>query len=150
MYAIRSYYVHASLGELKELTRQSLIMVLLLSLLALLLAGWLARLAGHILTRPLTRLAELADAVAQQQNYSLRATEGRDQDEAGQLAHRFNEMLAQIERRNRALAAHREQLEQEVTLRTQDLVQARDAAESANRAKSEFLAMMSHEIRTLV
>ncbi|GAA4494655.1 response regulator [Pseudaeromonas paramecii] len=140
--------IRASLGELRGLTRQSLIMVLLLGVLALLLAGWLARLAGQILTRPLTRLAELADAVAQQQNYSLRATEGMGQDEARQLAHRFNEMLAQIERRNRALAAHREQLEQEVSLRTQDLVQARDAAESANRAKSEFLAMMSHEIRT--
>lgn len=140
--------IYASLGELQALTRQSLIMVLLLSVLALLLAGWLARLAGNILTRPLTRLAELADAVAQHQNYSLRATEGMGQDEAGQLAHRFNEMLAQLERRNQALAAHREQLEQEVSLRTQDLVQARDAAESANRAKSEFLAMMSHEIRT--
>jgi signal transduction histidine kinase/CheY-like chemotaxis protein len=35
-----------------------------------------------------------------------------------------------------------------ITERERELVSARDAAESANRAKSEFLAMMSHELRT--
>ncbi|MBC7391749.1 MAG: PAS domain S-box protein, partial [Variovorax sp.] len=39
-------------------------------------------------------------------------------------------------------------LEQRVTVRTAELVQAREAAEAANRAKSTFLATMSHEIRT--
>ena len=40
--------------------------------------------------------------------------------------------------------AHRKQLVQQ----NQALVEAKQAAEAANRAKSEFLAMMSHEIRT--
>ncbi|MCW5632738.1 MAG: PAS domain S-box protein [Rubrivivax sp.] len=40
------------------------------------------------------------------------------------------------------------ELEQRVAERTAESVQARQAAEAANRAKSAFLATMSHEIRT--
>lgn len=46
------------------------------------------------------------------------------------------------------LAQHRSRLEQLVASRTAELLEAKDAAESANIAKSEFLAAMSHEIRT--
>lgn len=46
------------------------------------------------------------------------------------------------------LAARKEFLETEVAHRTQALVQAKEAAESANRAKSAFLATMGHELRT--
>ena len=74
----------------------------------------------------------------------------------------IEDLVAQVNARNRELQAMNQRLEQQVAARTAELQQrydelqrtvealkeAKAAADHANQAKSQFLARMSHEIRT--
>jgi len=73
-----------------------------------------------VISTPISHLAETANKVANQKNYSVRAQKTSD-DEMGVLIDRFNEMLSGIQERDAALLKAHTQLEKRVDERTKEL-----------------------------
>ncbi|MGC3958923.1 MAG: response regulator [Verrucomicrobiota bacterium] len=88
----------------------------------------LAAATGYLLTlrlqrflvAPIQELAEAARTVAKEKNYSIRVSK-RGADELGDLVEGFNEMLFQIEQREKALQEAQSELERRVAERTREL-----------------------------
>jgi len=109
---------------------------LLLSLVATLGAGLVARRFARRALAPLHALNAGMDAVTASRDFSARLPVARE-DEVGQLTHGFNRLLD-------ALREYDASLHNALS----EATAARDAAERANVLKAQFLANVGHELRT--
>ncbi len=108
---------------------------------ALALGCWLLGLRLQAaLIKPIRRIASTAQRVSLYRDYTLRVVPGALDlvpNEIQSLNESFNAMLKEIEDRDNRLSR-----------KSAELDRARQMAESANQAKSQFLANVSHELRT--
>lgn len=93
------------------------------------IAAMLAVYTSRAIARPLEATTLIAQRVTEESNFDLQAPVTTS-DEVGLLAISINELI------------------QRIGEYTEDLQEAKIAAEAANRSKSAFLANMSHELRT--
>jgi two-component system NtrC family sensor kinase len=117
---IGAVYLESDMRALySRLTRYAGI-VSLVFLASLLFAFILSNRLQRLVSGPILHLAQVAQSVAVEKNYAVRATK-RSNDELGQLVDGFNEMLTQIQARDTALQMVRDNLEKRVEERTQEL-----------------------------
>lgn len=139
---IGSIYLESTLDEVRQYIEKQTTIALSVGLMALAVSYLLAISLQKTISRPILSLADTARQVSRDKDYSIRATPMGDvkaeyNNELVILTEAFNTMLTEI-------GAREDKLKQQNI----ELERARDAAESANRAKSQFLANISHELRT--
>lgn len=126
-----------------EITKISLLVTALTLIFIFMTAIYFSR----TLSGPVLELTSTIQSITDSKNYSVEAKTYYN-DEIGILAKAFNKMLGEVLKRDKELADANERLEEKIVQRTREYYEAKQKAESANRAKSEFLRNMSHEFRT--
>lgn len=102
-------YLQADLGQMYARFAVYGTLLLLVGLCSSLGAMALSAILQRRISRPILELAEVATAVSERQDYSVRATK-HGADEIGQLTEAFNQMLIRIGESNSALTASEERL----------------------------------------
>jgi signal transduction histidine kinase len=138
--------IRSDLGPLYSMLSDSVKIVLAIMLISLAVAFLLSSRLQNVVSSPILNLAGLAKAVSEQRDYAVRGVKTSN-DEIGFLIDAFNEMLEQIQDRDRALVGANTQLEAKVTERTADLEQTVDKLNKSNQQLQEFTYIASHDLR---
>jgi two-component system, cell cycle sensor histidine kinase and response regulator CckA len=105
---IGSIALRSDLAEITERLERYALIALLVLLVSIAVAHWIASRLQRVITEPVRRLSEAALTVSANEDYSVRAVATSD-DELGRLIVTFNAMLDQIQARDRALTSSEEQ-----------------------------------------
>ncbi|MFH1214984.1 MAG: response regulator [Pseudomonadota bacterium] len=158
---VGAIYLVDDMTQIRSRLHDYFFVVICISTVTLLVVMAIATKLHNLFTAPLRELMRSMNDVTTGEEYSVRM-EKQSNDEFGILVDHFNAMLSDIQNRDKKLQEYSSSLQKMVGARTDDLSKAnkelelmvhdleraKAAAESANKAKSEFLATMSHEIRT--
>ena len=109
-------------------------------------AAAISRFTNRLLARPLTLLEAGITSVREGRLEPIRVS--RTGDEIEYLGESFNRMIGALAASHEEIRQYQELLEERISQRTQDLEKAMHGALAASQAKSEFLANISHELRT--
>lgn len=106
----------------------------------------LAVLLQGLISRPITRLADVAKSVSRHQDYTLRV-EPYGRDELGAMIDGFNDMLEQIQQRDGALQQARDQLQQRAEELQKELSERLRAEEARAIAEGELESQRTLSLR---
>jgi signal transduction histidine kinase/ActR/RegA family two-component response regulator len=145
-----TFYLSRDLADVHRRLTVGIVTIVGILVLAVAAALLLARRMRRSVSEPLLGLANIARRISSSRDYSLRATSA-SRDEIGVVVRSFNEMLDQIADRTAELSKANAELQHEVDERKRverDRIAALERERDANRLKDEFLATLSHELRT--
>jgi signal transduction histidine kinase len=142
--SIGTVIIQSGLGELYSRLAGLLIVVLLVMGGAVCLAYSLSNRFQRLISDPVLTLAWTMGMISREKNYALRV-EKQSHDEIGVLQEGFNEMLGQIQERDRALLKAQGDLEEKAVDLQRELVQ-RKRAEEELKEKTEELAHSNKEL----
>ncbi len=137
---IGTVFIRSDLGLLHSRLHRFVFIVFVVLLASIAVAYILTSVLQKFISKPILHLSEVAETVARDKNYAVRAT-SYGKDELGRLIDRFNKMLEEIEARDTAHQSAHSKLEERVGERTRDLkleVEERMQAETRLRKQEEF------------